>query len=897
MITVGYGDFIPTTYLEKVIAIFTMILSCCIFAYSMNTIGSIIKNFNESELIIKRNIHIINSYMYKKNINQKTQGAIRQYLEYYWKEESNRDSKSEEKIINQLSENLKQILQFESNNIIFKKSSIFRNNFSSDLKQKIIPLIKEHRATPDELICTENNEDDCSIYFLEKGSVEIVLLASSSNINQNKSNIVLSVGQSFGEISFFTGKPRCMSIKSLEFTTLLYIKRVDFLQIVKYFPEDYERFCFIKDNIDLYRQYSKLNIQCLSCKQLGHIVKDCPQIHFVHNQNKIRYQFLLCPLQERKKQSRKLSQKFQTILNNQLIKANAITLQTNYEIVEAYSSQSQTDYQTNEMHSPQSATDRQIKFQLDFDNLNENITSVESPLKYLQRKAELNNTKTKSFTQFEDQKDIKIIEENMKSPFYQNQKNYLLQQTKENKDLINSQQEQYKELGHSDIQLEIQDDDNKLKQVQNLNKGILLNKDYNFSTSKSSKIEIKGSKLSNNIEKSFTLGSLQTNGKESIRKMKTQSDIQKLNFILNQITQLFLNENISNKYYEFNQSASIKSNQKQQEQKQYEKKFSNLKLNQTQTTDKMQQDLLQIINNPLSKNIQNEILFQDGFDVAKNFLFYFPKNNIENLIRQILKKQLKKTQNIKKPLETSLSNCKKSSIIFRKKKDSTDNSGQNPLLQEDKERKKSKFWENQFIYSDDLKSVKYLENQESFQANSSLNQTQKQFNKIQNKSILHTEQQISLDESQLKYCSFSQNQQELNKQDNLDQSISYLFKDQDFIKKKKLCEEYNIQNKCSEVSTFNINLLDQNNECLQNSINTDNKKLRSLQIDTNKINNVLIIKNLVNQDFKQAYTRYFTDSKMCNLENENEFQQQGLITHIFQNNKFDLAKKQNINDL
>lgn len=39
----------------------------------------------------------------------------------------------------------------------------------------MIPLIREHRATPDEIICSDGIDDDCSIYFIEKGSVEIFI--------------------------------------------------------------------------------------------------------------------------------------------------------------------------------------------------------------------------------------------------------------------------------------------------------------------------------------------------------------------------------------------------------------------------------------------------------------------------------------------------------------------------------------------------------------------------------------------------------------------------------------------------------------------------------------------------------------------------------------------------
>ena len=43
MITVGYGDIVPINNHEKIFAIFTMLLSCGVFAYTMNTMGSVLQ--------------------------------------------------------------------------------------------------------------------------------------------------------------------------------------------------------------------------------------------------------------------------------------------------------------------------------------------------------------------------------------------------------------------------------------------------------------------------------------------------------------------------------------------------------------------------------------------------------------------------------------------------------------------------------------------------------------------------------------------------------------------------------------------------------------------------------------------------------------------------------------
>ena len=41
MITVGYGDIHPNTNLEKIYVIIMTLISCGVFAYAVNTIGSI----------------------------------------------------------------------------------------------------------------------------------------------------------------------------------------------------------------------------------------------------------------------------------------------------------------------------------------------------------------------------------------------------------------------------------------------------------------------------------------------------------------------------------------------------------------------------------------------------------------------------------------------------------------------------------------------------------------------------------------------------------------------------------------------------------------------------------------------------------------------------------------
>lgn len=91
MVTVGYGDVLPITAIEKTVCVILMLVSCGIFAYSMNTIGNILENFNQEEMEISQKMEVINTYMSKKNVNKQMQYGIREYLDYYWREASERD--------------------------------------------------------------------------------------------------------------------------------------------------------------------------------------------------------------------------------------------------------------------------------------------------------------------------------------------------------------------------------------------------------------------------------------------------------------------------------------------------------------------------------------------------------------------------------------------------------------------------------------------------------------------------------------------------------------------------------------------------------------------------------------------------------------------------------------
>jgi hypothetical protein len=61
----------------------------------------------------------------------------------------------------------------EANKIALIDSPVFRENFSENVILRTVPLIKEMRLTPEEKVFNEGDVDDCCIYFIEKGKLEL----------------------------------------------------------------------------------------------------------------------------------------------------------------------------------------------------------------------------------------------------------------------------------------------------------------------------------------------------------------------------------------------------------------------------------------------------------------------------------------------------------------------------------------------------------------------------------------------------------------------------------------------------------------------------------------------------------------------------------------------------
>ncbi|EAR84241.2 cyclic nucleotide-binding domain protein (macronuclear) [Tetrahymena thermophila SB210] len=277
MVTVGFGDIVPKSSHEKIYVTFFSVVSCGIFGYAVNTIGSIFHELSQKQANYKLKKFEITQYMEGRQIQRASQIKVLKYLEYMNSQEEERNYLCKgELILSGISKNLREEIYQDFFGKILFNSNIFKNNFSNKLIQQLSLVMKEITLGPGDIIFNKGDTDN-RLYYVFKGAVENTLEINNQIIKFGQ----YMQGEFFGQSGFFADIPRYFTAKSKGTTHIVYCKREDMLKLIQENPSDKEQFAMCKDEI-LFKQ-NICGHKCLSCLKPGHIEEKCNYINIKIN--------------------------------------------------------------------------------------------------------------------------------------------------------------------------------------------------------------------------------------------------------------------------------------------------------------------------------------------------------------------------------------------------------------------------------------------------------------------------------------------------------------------------------------------------------------------------------------------------------------------------------------
>ncbi|KAL4492465.1 hypothetical protein ABPG72_005600 [Tetrahymena utriculariae] len=272
MITVGYGDITPISIYEKAYVIGMALISCGVFAYSVNMVGNIFSKLREKNVSYQQEQFELINYMDCRNIKKQTQMKILKYLEYINKGKDENKYQAME-ILSQFPQNLREEVQREYFYKILKGDSFLEKQFSEKFLIQLSLKMKETTYGPWEKLVSRGSLVE-NLYFIIKGQIAY----SSDNRENNKFIIDIPLNITMIDFRLFASrKIPHISVSCKSVTQVASISYSDFVEIIKQHAQDYEKFCFLKDQYLNDRRYE---YPCLSCSFYGHSITDCPQLHY-----------------------------------------------------------------------------------------------------------------------------------------------------------------------------------------------------------------------------------------------------------------------------------------------------------------------------------------------------------------------------------------------------------------------------------------------------------------------------------------------------------------------------------------------------------------------------------------------------------------------------------------
>lgn len=264
--TTGYGDVVPVNTQERILGIIIMILSAGVFSYLLGKIGTVIALLEHDTN--EHTVTTMEASRFLKGAAVPTEVAYRalRYVDYVW-ETKNRRTVLDRSLLQLLSEPLRnQVCQHIFGTVLMRAPAfgLFGAPFVSQLARNVNTDI----FAQDDVIF-EQGQTSTTVYFLEKGCIEVFLMSHTL--------AVLSPGQHFGELAFFSAAPRTASVRCLHFTEVVSLCRETFLELVEHQPKAQYAFKQVLDRITG-QQYGRLGISCYFCMKPTHLAYACPAI-------------------------------------------------------------------------------------------------------------------------------------------------------------------------------------------------------------------------------------------------------------------------------------------------------------------------------------------------------------------------------------------------------------------------------------------------------------------------------------------------------------------------------------------------------------------------------------------------------------------------------------------
>lgn len=258
--TIGYGDIVPSTSLERIMAIIWMLLGVSFYSFMIGSLGNFLHNLHSKETVLNNKLMAIDEFAEEAKLDTELRHRLKHALRYS-SAQTNFTSSDKRSTFNELPRELRYEVAIAMHKGAAKSIPFFRERNTAFIAA-VVPLLRSVYCEAGSLVYALGDYAE-EVYFIASGRCVMVL--ESKHVLKK-----LQKGSYFGEIEVIEQIPRKFTVKTASDTELLTLSKRVLAIIKSEFPSIYQemmQIASIRDQLNT-KQQSHF-IRMLTVYELG----------------------------------------------------------------------------------------------------------------------------------------------------------------------------------------------------------------------------------------------------------------------------------------------------------------------------------------------------------------------------------------------------------------------------------------------------------------------------------------------------------------------------------------------------------------------------------------------------------------------------------------------------
>lgn len=223
--TVGYGDVVPHTDVQRIYTMCVMVLGVGMYGFVIGNIATILVNIDPVRAGQLRRMEKLSAFMRYRRLPKNLQERVSDYYRYLWQHQLDHD---ETEILRRLPPSLRTELGLHLKRDLLNAVPFFRNAGEAFLREVALGM-QPAIFLPGDVILRAG-ERGRGMYFITRGKVEIL------SADQRTRLATLGEGDFFGEMALVFDEPRSATARAQDYCDLYQLDRDAFQRLLAVHP-------------------------------------------------------------------------------------------------------------------------------------------------------------------------------------------------------------------------------------------------------------------------------------------------------------------------------------------------------------------------------------------------------------------------------------------------------------------------------------------------------------------------------------------------------------------------------------------------------------------------------------------------------------------------------------